>query len=127
LSSFGIQIASLTGIAGIWFAVPGATALETACASTNGWVDMTVGYAGSGIPGSSSAGGNGVFGGAKGGAVPKGTALSGSTTYTGIFGGSLGPPPVTINTSLTATNSVYVRIKLTSGQTISSLNIVAGA
>jgi hypothetical protein len=120
LSSFGIQIASSTGIAGIWFAVPGATALETACAPTNGWVDMTVGYAGSGIPGSAAAGGNGVFGGAKGGAVLKNTALLSSTTYTGIFGTG-------VNSSNTSTNSVYVRIKLTSGQTISSLNIVAGS
>jgi hypothetical protein len=118
LSSFGIQIAA-SGIAGIWFAVPGATALETANSTTRGWVDMTVSYFGSGIPGDGALGGNGTFGGAKGAAVPRNTALSAATTYTGIFGTG-------INTSNTSTNAVYVRIKLTAGQTVNSLAIVAG-
>jgi hypothetical protein len=118
LSSFGIQIAA-SGVAGIWFAVPGATALETANPATHGWVDMTVPYFGSGIPGDASLGGNGTFGGAKGAAVPKNTAISSATTYTGIFGTG-------INTSNTSTNAVYVRIKLTPGQTVTSLTIVAG-
>ena len=100
------------GIAGLWVALPGST-LDTSNASTNGWMNMSVAYAGTGIPGTGT-GGNGSSGCSTGGAVPLNTTIT-NGSYTCTFG--------TVSSSSTGTNEIYVRVKLTSGQSLSALSI----
>jgi hypothetical protein len=102
-------------IAGLWVSLPGSTIDSTS--SLNGWIDMSVAYAGAGIPGANTgAGGNGSNGCALGGvAVLNSTQTAKSVTAT--FG--------TVSSSSTVTNEIYVRIKFTSGQTLTALSIVA--
>ena len=98
-------------IAGLWVALPGSSIDTTS--GINGWMDMSVAYAGSGHPGTNS-GGNGSNGCALGGtAVLNSLVTNGS--YTCTFGD--------VSSSSTATNEIYVRIKLTSGQTVSALTL----
>ena len=59
VSKFDIKFSGT--VAGLWVAVPGSTI--DAASNQNGWVDMTVSYAGSGVPGANTgAGGNGSDG-----------------------------------------------------------------
>ena len=82
--------------------------------SLNGWLDMSVPYAGSGRPGANSSnGGNGSDGCSLGGAIPLNTSINGG--YTCTFG--------TVSSSSTSSNEIYVRIRLTSGQSISALSL----
>jgi hypothetical protein len=97
-------------VAGMWVALPGSTIDGTS--SLNGWLDMSTAYAGAGVPGLSGNGSNGC---ALSGAVPLNSYMATSKSVTATFG--------TVSSSSTATNEIYVRIKLTSGQTIGSLNI----
>lgn len=114
VSKFDIAITA-TGIAGMWVALPGVS--ETSYASpTNGWWNMNVAYAGSGAPGT-GAGSNGSAGCSLGGLVPLNTALAGA--YTATFG--------TLSSSSSTSNEIYVRIKLTSGQSISALSITTAS
>jgi hypothetical protein len=100
---------SYTGsCAGVWIALPGST-IDTA-SSLNGWLDATTAYGGSGIPGVNSPG-NGS----------NGCNLGGF----GLTGGSFTVTTGSVSSSSTATNEFLVRIKLTSGQTISALSIAA--
>ena len=100
-------------IAGAWVAVPGSTI--DAASSLNGWVELTTAYAGSGVPGANTgAGGNGSDGCALGGTITTGSSVTNEST-TATFG--------TVSTSSTATNEIYVRIALTSGQSISALSL----
>jgi hypothetical protein len=109
LSKFDIKYTG--NIAGLWVAVPGST-IDTS-STANGWIDMSVAYAGSGVPGAGT-GGNGTNGCALGGTITKNVqATAGS--YTATFG--------TVSTSSTGTNEVYVRIKLTTGQSVSALSL----
>jgi len=109
LSKFNIKYTG--NVAGMWVAVPGST-IDTS-STLNGWVDMSLAYAGSGVPGAGT-GGNGTNGCALGGPiVPNRQITNSSNTCT--FG--------TVSTSSTATNEVYVRIKLTAGQTITALSL----
>jgi hypothetical protein len=104
VSKFNI---SWTGtIAGLWVALPGQS---NTYSGLNGWYTMSSPYAGSGIPG--TVGGNGSNGCSVGG-----FSLSGGS-YTATFG--------TLSSSNATSNEIYVRIKLTSGQSISALSIVA--
>ena len=98
-------------IAGLWVALPGSTIDTTS--SINGWMDMSVAYAGSGHPGVNS-GGNGSNGCALGGNAVLNTLVT-NGSYTCTFGD--------VSSSSTATNEIYVRIKLTSGQTVSALTL----
>ena len=80
---------------------------------------MDTAYAGAGVPGANTgAGGNGS----------NGCALSGTATLnatqtnkavTATFG--------TVSSSSTATNEIYIRIKLTAGQTVTALSIAAAS
>lgn len=102
-------------IAGLWVAIPGVT--EPAYASpTNGWLNCAVAYGGAGIPGTGT-GANGVNGVGNAGTA----TLNSNGTYTApvTFGG--------INTSSSGNkgNEIYVRVKLTSGQSLTSLYISA--
>ena len=100
-------------IAGLWVALPGSTIDSTS--SLNGWLTMATAYGGSGIPGVNSPG-NGSNGCALGGIATIGSAVT-NGSYTCTFG--------TISSSSTATNEIYVRVKLTSGQSLTALTIEA--
>jgi len=102
-------------IAGLWVAVPGSE-IDTTAAPTNGWLDMSTAYAGSGVPGTGT-GGNGSAGCSSGGAAILGSAQS-NKSVTVTFG--------TVQSGSSGTNAgnIYVRIKLTSGQNITALSIV---
>jgi len=109
VSKFDIKFTGT--IAGLWVALPGSSIDTTS--GINGWMDMSTAYAGSGHPGTNS-GGNGSNGCALGGtAVLNSLVTNGS--YTCTFGD--------VSSSSTATNEIYVRIKLTSGQTVSALTL----
>ena len=98
-------------LAGLWVALPGSTIDTTS--SINGWLDMSVAYAGAGIPGVNSPG-NGSDGCALGGVAPLNSAQT-NKSVTATFG--------TVSSSSTATNEIYIRIALTSGQSITALSL----
>jgi hypothetical protein len=102
-------------IAGLWVALPGST-IDTS-STLNGWLDMGTAYAGSGVPGA-GAGGNGSNGCALGGLAVFNSAQT-NKSVTCTFG--------TVSSSSTATNEIYVRVELTSGQTVSALSIQAAS
>ena len=109
VSKFNIKFTGT--IAGLWVALPGST-IDTS-STINGWVDMSIAYAGAGVPGA-GAGGNGSNGCALGGVVTLNSAVT-AHSKTCTFG--------TVSSSDTATNEIYVRIKLTSGQTVTALSL----
>ena len=96
-------------IAGMWVALPG-SAIDSS-SSANGWIDMSVAYGGAGYPGVNTPG-NGSDGCALGGTVTLNSAVTNSSK-TCTFG--------TISSSSTATNEIYVRIALASGQSVTAL------
>ena len=98
-------------IAGLWVALPGSTIDSTS--SANGWIDMSIAYAGAGIPGVNSPG-NGSDGCALGGIAPLNSAQT-NKSVTATFG--------TVSSSSTATNEIYIRVKLTSGQSVTALSL----
>ena len=111
VSKFDVKFSGT--IAGMWIALPGSTIDSSS--SLNGWVDMSIAYAGSGVPGANTgAGGNGSDGCATGGTVTTGSSVS-NESITATFG--------TVSSSSTSTNEIYVRIALTSGQTVSALSL----
>jgi len=113
VSKFDITYAG--NVAGMWVALPGS--VIDASSSANGWINMTTAYAGSGYPGVNSPG-NGSDGCSLGGVVtPNVTTASVSKTCT--FG--------TVSSSSTATNEIYVRIALTSGQSVTGLSLKAAS
>ena len=102
-------------MAGLYVALPGSTIDSTS--TLNGWLDMGVAYAGSGVPGANTgAGGNGSNGCALGG-LALFNSVQTNKSVTATFG--------TVSSSSTATNEIYVRVKLTSGQTLTALTIEA--
>ena len=116
-SKFNIAITGTVG--GVWVALPGSV-FDTSIIGTgptsdlNGWLYMGLPYGGSGIPGANTGnGGNGSNGCSLGGIIPINTAISGS--YTCTFG--------TISSTSTTTNEIYVRIRLTSGQSVTALSL----
>ena len=109
VSKFNIKFTGT--IAGLWVALPGST-IDTS-STLNGWVDMSIAYGGAGVPGA-GAGGNGSNGCALGGVVTLNSAVT-AHSKTCTFG--------TVSSSDTATNEIYVRIKLTSGQTVTALSL----
>jgi acetaldehyde dehydrogenase (acetylating) len=98
-------------LAGAYVALPG-SGIDTS-STLNGWIDMSLAYAGAGQPGAGT-GGNGSNGCALGTPVPVNT-LQTAKRYTCTFG--------TASTASSTNNEVYVRIKLTTGQSITSLAI----
>jgi hypothetical protein len=116
-SKFNIAITGTVG--GVWVALPGSV-FDTNISGTgptsdlNGWLNMSLPYGGAGIPGANSGnGGNGSNGCSLGGIIPLNTAISGS--YTCTFG--------TVSSTSTATNEIYVRIRLTAGQSVTALSL----
>jgi len=98
-------------IAGLWVALPGSTIDSTS--SANGWLSMSTAYAGAGIPGV-NAPGNGSDGCALGGVAPLNSSQT-NKSVTATFG--------TVSSSSTSTNEIYIRIKLTSGQSVTALSL----
>ena len=98
-------------IAGMWVALPGS--VIDSSSSANGWINMAVAYGGAGYPGVNSPG-NGSDGCAVGGTVSLNTSVTNSSK-TCTFG--------TVSSSSTATNEIYVRIALTSGQSVTALTL----
>lgn len=109
VSKFDIKFSGT--IAGLWVALPGSS-MDTS-STLNGWATMASAYAGSGYPGAGT-GGNGSNGCALGGVATIGSAVT-NGSYTCTFG--------TLSSSGTATNEIYVRVKLTSGQSLTALTI----
>jgi len=97
-------------VAGMWVALPGS--LIDSSSGANGWIDMTVAYAGAGYPGVNLPG-NESDGCSLGGAVIPNVSTA-STSKTCTFG--------TVSSSDTATGEIYVRIALTSGQSVTGLS-----
>jgi len=102
-------------LTGVWIAAPG-SAIDSA-SGLSGWLDATDTYAGSGVPGSDTGnGGNGGNGCAQtsGDRIPTGSTVSNdSSTLT------LGAE----NMANTTGNTVLVRIKLVSGDSLTALEI----
>lgn len=109
VSKFNIKFTGT--IAGLWVALPG-SGIDTS-STLNGWLDMSLAYAGAGQPGAGT-GGNGSNGCAIGGVVTLNSSVT-AHSKTCTFG--------TESSSTTATNEIYVRIKLTSGQTVTALSL----
>jgi hypothetical protein len=101
-------------IAGLWVALPGVTDASYA-SPTNGWLNMATAYAGSGVPGTGT-GGNGSTGCSTGGAAVLNSVVSGGS-YTCTFG--------TVSSTSSTNNEIYIRVKLTSGQSLTALSIGA--
>ena len=113
VSKFDITYAG--NVAGMWVALPGS--VIDSSSSANGWISMTTAYAGAGYPGVNSPG-NGSNGCALGGVVVPNVNTA-STNKTCTFG--------TVSSSSTATNEIYVRIALTSGQSVTGLSLNAAS
>ena len=89
--------------AGCWVCMPDNSTWTTSLSGKNGWADMFVAYKGSGVPTTSQPG------------CASGTLMSGSSgTFTSVFG--------TESSSNDTNNRILVRIKLTSGQSITALS-----
>lgn len=113
VSKFDITYAG--NVAGMWVALPGS--VIDSSSSANGWINMATAYAGAGYPGV-NAPGNGSDGCALGGVVSLNTTVA-STSKTCTFG--------TVSSSSTATNEIYIRIALTSGQSVTGLSLKAAS
>jgi len=117
VANFSVRIVSATGISGCWIAAPN-TAIDNT-STLNGWLDCSTQYAGSGIPGAdTNSGGNGSNGCALTGAdrITAGSSLN--TYYTMTLG--------TENMSNSTGNVVLVRIALSSGESITALEVAEG-
>jgi hypothetical protein len=108
VSKFDITYAG--NVAGMWVALPGS--VIDSSSGANGWIDMTTAYSGSGYPGI-NAPGNGSDGCSLGGVVVPNVSTA-SVSKTCTFG--------TVSSSDTATGEIYVRIALTSGQSVTGLS-----
>lgn len=100
-------------VAGIWVALPGSVIDSTS--TLNGWLSLSAAYNGAGVPGA-GAGGNGSNGCAVGGTAVLNSVQT-NRQVTATFG--------TASSSTTATNEIYIRIKLTSGQSLTAISIEA--
>ena len=109
VSKFDIKYTG--NIAGMWVALPGS--VIDSSSGANGWINMAVAYGGAGYPGVNSPG-NGSDGCALGGIVSLNTSVTNSSK-TCTFG--------TVSSSSTATNEIYVRLALTSGQSVTALTL----
>ena len=112
LQNFNINLTTLTGISGLYIALPG-TGID-ASSTLNGWLDCSSIYNGSGQPGAGT-GGNGSNGCAFGGeAVPTGSAIN-NQSYSMTFG--------TLSAAGSTGNNVLVRVVLASGETVSDISV----
>ena len=113
VANFNINITSSTGIGGMWIALPGSSIDSTS--TINGWLDCGIQYNGAGKPGANTgAGGNG-----SNGVASTGGDVIGSGSLSGAYTMTLGTENMTNATG----NVVIVRIKLDSGDSVTSLSI----
>ena len=115
VANIDINITAPSGIEGCWIALPGSNIDSSS--SLNGWLECTTQYSGVGLPGANTgSGGNGSNGCAYTGSdvIPTNTAISG-----GSYQMTLG----TENMSNATGNVMLVRVKLASGDSITSLDI----
>jgi hypothetical protein len=114
VSKFDLQLTTgVSGIGGCWIKLVGQETTST----LNGWFDMSLAYSGSGAPGA-GAGGNGSNGCALGGVLATSTQYT-NARRTVTFG--------TLSSASATNNSILVRFKLTSGQSIPALSILAAS
>ena len=102
-------------IAGLWIALPGLSESASYGSATNGWFDMGTAYAGAGTPGTGGSA-NGSAGCAVGGVAVFNSAQS-AKSVTGTFGA--------LSSSSSTNNEIYVRVALTSGQSLTALTMEA--
>jgi len=102
-------------IAGLWVALPGGSpnGTDTYAAPTNGWLDVSTAYAGSGIPGTGT-GGNGSAGCAVGGNAVLNSAQT-NKSVTATFG--------SLSSTNSTNNEIWVRVAFTSGQSLTALTM----
>ena len=100
-------------IAGLWVAMPGLTESSNYASSTNGWLDVSTAYGGAGIPGTGSLA-NGSAGCAVGGNAILNSAQS-LKSVTATFG--------SLSSTNATSNEIYIRVALTSGQSLTALTI----
>ena len=114
VSKFDIKFTGT--IAGLWVALPGSDFdAVNPTSSLNGWLDASVAYSGSGTPGGNTgAGGNGSNGCAVGGNAVLNSAQT-NRSITATFG--------TVSSTSATDNEIYIRIKLTSGQSVTALSL----
>ena len=128
MANFDIRLTTTTGIAGLFIAAPGTT-IDTGgftsptpgypgpTSSLNGWLNCSIQYNGSGVPGANTgSGGNGSNGVALTGAdvVPLNSAIA-NVSYTMTLGSQ--------NSSNSTGNNILVRIALNTSQTITALSV----
>lgn len=111
VSKFNIKYTGT--LAGLWVALPGST-IDTS-STLNGWLTLASAYNGAGVPGAGT-GGNGSNGCAIGGIAALNSAQT-NKQITATFG--------TVSSSSTSTNEIYIRIKLTAGQSLTAISIEA--
>jgi hypothetical protein len=113
VSKFDIKYSGT--IAGLWVALPGGTpnGTDTYAAPTNGWLDVSTAYAGSGIPGTGT-GGNGSAGCAVGGNAVL-NSLQTNKSVTATFG--------SLSSTNSTNNEIWVRVAFTSGQSLTALTM----
>ena len=111
VSKFNIKYTGT--LAGLWVALPGSI-IDTS-STLNGWLSLSSAYNGAGVPGAGT-GGNGSNGCAIGGVAVLNSAQT-NKQVTATFG--------TVSSSSTATNEIYIRIKLTAGQSLTAISIEA--
>ena len=101
-------------VRGVFIAAPG-TGIDSA-STLNGWLDASVAYAGSGVPGADTGnGGNG----SNGCAFTTGDRITAGTHSNASFTLTLGSE----NATNASGNNVLVRFKLHSGDSISAISI----
>lgn len=114
-SKFGIEY---TGkLSGLWIRLPGSSIDNTS--TINGWMDASIPYEGTGVPGAdTSQGGNGTNGCGLGSLAPIGSSVS--NKHLDITFG-------TESSSNSVNNTILVRIKLSSGDSVSKLKFVTAS
>ena len=111
VSKFDIKYSGT--IAGLWVALPGLSEQSIYSSATAGWWDMGTTYAGTGIPGTGGSA-NGSAGCAVGGNAVFGS-LQTAKSVTATFG--------TLSSTNSTGNEIYVRVALTSGQSLTALTM----
>lgn len=114
--NFNLNLNSSTGIAGAWVYMNDSAGWQASNSSTNGWCTLNQPFGGNGVPGASqSQGQQGAVGG--GTSIPIDTAIN-NQTYV-ITSGTANFYSATLST--TNSKMVYLRFKLTAGQSISNI------
>jgi hypothetical protein len=104
VSKFNIKYTTTTGIGGIWCAMPGTGGISGTTSTLNKWLSLAIDNS---LADGCALGGNLVI------------SATGSLSYNCSFG--------TLSSSNATNNEILVRIKLTSGQSITALYLEASS